>query len=247
MNARCRAGVTSRWWFSGSAAVVVHGMVAFALPDTPPRQALSSAEPVSFSLTSDGAHSLAVAGRTDSQAVVGRADSKVAAASRHASKRTRARPATAQTTDGASQAPSSATSQAASVSATEPRPAARDTAAESAGELASSAHGKGVGDASPGLGGGVVRGPGLLPVASPCRGFFPLGATADHGEVQIDVHVDASGRAHFHRLLAETPRGQGFGSAAAACAAALRFAPARNHAGIAIAGNAKLELRFDRS
>jgi hypothetical protein len=103
-----------------------------------------------------------------------------------------------------------------------------------------------LGAGSGGLG-GIVRGPGLLPVPSPCRRYFPVSAKANHGEVQIDVHVDPSGRARFRRLLAETPRGQGFGSAAAACAQALRFAPARNGAGMAIAGSAKLELRFDRS
>ncbi|MET0340992.1 MAG: hypothetical protein ABW252_08315 [Polyangiales bacterium] len=65
--------------------------------------------------------------------------------------------------------------------------------------------------------------------------------------MRIDVEVDALGHARLSRLLHESPRGQGFDGAARACAAALRFAPAVDAHGVAVAGQAKLELRFDRS
>lgn len=94
---------------------------------------------------------------------------------------------------------------------------------------------------------GLRHGPGLLTASSPCRGFFPAQATVTSGAVQISVHVDATGHATLSRLLMELPLGQGFGPAARACAAALRFAPAVNREGIAVAGEARLELRFSRS
>jgi hypothetical protein len=95
--------------------------------------------------------------------------------------------------------------------------------------------------------GAAVRGPGLLTLPSPCRGFFPAAAQVDRGAVQISVHVDETGRARLHRLLMEMPRDQGFAAAAHACTKALRFAPAINSQGIAVAGEAKLELTFHRS
>jgi hypothetical protein len=48
-------------------------------------------------------------------------------------------------------------------------------------------------------------------------------------------------------VLTELPGGQDFGSAARACAAALRFAPALDGLGIAVPGDARLELSFHRS
>jgi hypothetical protein len=93
---------------------------------------------------------------------------------------------------------------------------------------------------------GLLRGPGLLG-ASPCRGYFPAQATAARGAVQIEVRVDETGHAVLSRLLRELPQGQGFGPAAHACAAALRFVPAVNRDGAAVAGEAKLELTFSRS
>jgi len=92
-----------------------------------------------------------------------------------------------------------------------------------------------------------MRGPGLLATSSPCRGYFPARATADHGTVRIQVRVDASGHAQQSYLLLESPLAQGFGAAARACAAALRFSPAIDARGIAITGETKLELLFDRS
>lgn len=91
------------------------------------------------------------------------------------------------------------------------------------------------------------RGPGLLSVHNPCGGYFPASATVDHARVQVHVRVDQAGRPSVTRVLTELPGGQTFGSAARACAAALRFAPAVDGLGLPVPGDAKLELSFHRS
>ena len=91
------------------------------------------------------------------------------------------------------------------------------------------------------------RGPGLLAVQNPCGGYFPASATVDHARVRVHVRVDQAGRASVTRVLTELPGGQDFGSAARACAAALRFAPAVDGVGLPVPGDAKLELSFHRS
>lgn len=98
-----------------------------------------------------------------------------------------------------------------------------------------------------GRAGGLPHGPSLLASQDPCRGFFPAAARVDHAAVRIRVEVDAAGHTRASHVLAESPGGQQFRSAARACAAALRFAPAADLDGSPIAGVAKLELRFDRS
>jgi hypothetical protein len=91
-----------------------------------------------------------------------------------------------------------------------------------------------------------TRGPALLAHGSPCAGYFPAQAQTAQGEVQIAVEVDPQGRARASAVLVEQPYGQGFGSAARACAARLKFAPAVDAAGSVVAGQAKLKLRFLR-
>ncbi|HEX6242349.1 MAG TPA: hypothetical protein VFZ61_15665, partial [Polyangiales bacterium] len=90
------------------------------------------------------------------------------------------------------------------------------------------------------------RGPALLALDNPCGTFFPAGARADLGEVQIDVEVDATGHAHASSVLLELPLGQGFANAAHACARQLHFTPALGQNGAPTAGHAKLKLRFKR-
>jgi hypothetical protein len=97
-----------------------------------------------------------------------------------------------------------------------------------------------------GAAGGAAHGPGLLAFDSPCAGYFPAHANADHGEVQLSVDVDARGQARASTVLIEQPLHQGFGSAARACARQLHFAPAITDSGAAVPGHAKLKLRFDR-
>ena len=93
----------------------------------------------------------------------------------------------------------------------------------------------------------AVRRPALLTVAAPCRGYFPARAAAKQGVVRISVRVDANGHSELSRVLIESPSSQGFGTAALACAAALRFSPAVDGEGAAVPGEAKLELLFERS
>lgn len=120
------------------------------------------------------------------------------------------------------------------------------SAAASAGS-ASLGHG-GLGHGEPGAAGaGLMRGPGLIAYGSPCRQYFPAQARADVGEVQIEVTVDEGGHARASNVLAEMPKGHGFGRAASACADHLRFNPALNRDGARVAGRAKLLLRFRRT
>jgi TonB family protein len=91
------------------------------------------------------------------------------------------------------------------------------------------------------------RPPLLASSAAPCRGYFPVRAAAKHGVVRIHVRVDATGRAQLSHVLIEAPSSQGFGAAAAACAARLRFSPAIDGDGAAVPSEAKLELLFERS
>jgi hypothetical protein len=92
-----------------------------------------------------------------------------------------------------------------------------------------------------------AHGPGLLTTNSPCAGYFPHGARAKYGEVQLTVEVDEQGRARASAIVVEAPLGQGFGSAARSCAERLRFSPAVDAAGTPVYGHAKLKLRFDRA
>lgn len=91
----------------------------------------------------------------------------------------------------------------------------------------------------------LVHGP-ILRAATGCAGYFPADARAGHGEVEIDVTVDARGHARASQVLNEQPWGQGFGVAARGCVRTLSFAPAVDRSGAAISGHAKLRLRFDR-
>jgi outer membrane biosynthesis protein TonB len=81
----------------------------------------------------------------------------------------------------------------------------------------------------------------------PCAGYFPGAATADVGEVQVDIVVDASGHAARSSVLIERPSGQGFAQAAQACAPRLLFAPAHDGTGAAVPARAKLKLVFKRA
>lgn len=120
---------------------------------------------------------------------------------------------------------------------------------------APSANGSGVGAgddggaASSGQGSGRAgnaHGPGLLAYGNPCAGFFPSDARADHGEVQLSVDVDTEGHPRASTVVIERPRGEGFGSAARACAQRLHFVPAVDQAGAPMRSHTKLRLRFDR-
>lgn len=107
--------------------------------------------------------------------------------------------------------------------------------------------GQGSAASGPTPGSGATDGPRLLTSANPCAGFFPAGAHVAHGRVQVHVEVGADGHAASTRVLAEEPRGEGFGGAARACADRLRFTPAHTSQGTPVGGHARLLLSFHRS
>ena len=100
-------------------------------------------------------------------------------------------------------------------------------------------------------GGGPSRGTGTRPRlvlgGDPCASYFPVSAGVDDGDVWVRIRVDAAGHADQARVLAESPRGHGFGPAARACVDRLRFRPASDPHGLAVAGEATLALHFHRS
>jgi protein TonB len=141
-----------------------------------------------------------------------------------------------------------------------PSPLGAEPPTDVAGELASSGAAPwGVGAAAAMAGGGGSGGadaavpdkpsfpPGLMAVGNPCRGFYPAAADVDHGEVRVVVRVGRDGTTRGSDVVEEVPSRQGFGPAARACVARLRFRPARDAGGDAIPGQALLALSFDRS
>jgi hypothetical protein len=253
-----------RWCLSGIATLVAHGVVMFALPDASPLHAAHQTheESVWFALV-------------ETAEVGDNADERGGVAAAAKPRERVAKPTSARTSSQrrAAKTRLSEPDDAPLLSATAPganaleggefaahHAAAQEPAKELTERLASAAEGVATTGADAGngrsagthglaTGGGVLggHGPGLLAVPNACRGFFPAGAKVDHGEVRITVQVDAAGRPRASRLLTEMPLGQGFGRAAQACAAALRFTPAVDGQGSAIVADTKLELRFDRS
>lgn len=251
------------WWLSGFATLVAHGAVMFALPDASPTRAPQRAheESIWFTLLEGTPAAQSAAGEIDAE----RAATPFALTqSKPAARKPRAKRSEATRAPTSSAAPSTAPRDggefaAAGAPELSPAPDALERADDVAQGVApagseSSASNPFAG-ANTGAGHGVhaghgqraAHGPGLLAVPNACRGFFPAAAKVDHGEVRITVEVDTSGRARASRLLTEMPHGQGFGRAAQACAAALRFTPAVDMDGSAIVADTKLELRFDRS
>jgi hypothetical protein len=91
-----------------------------------------------------------------------------------------------------------------------------------------------------------VRAPRLLTKKNLCAGYFPAVATVAQGQVELMIEVDAQGSAHGGQVLFELPRGQGFESAAKACASHLHFAPALDTQGGPVGGHARIGLHFVR-
>ena len=85
-----------------------------------------------------------------------------------------------------------------------------------------------------------------LPGSDPCRGFFPVSAQDDAGDVAVMVTIAKSGRVSNTQLLSESPRGQGFGAAARTCLASQSFIPALDREGNAAATAIRVNLRFSR-
>jgi hypothetical protein len=119
-------------------------------------------------------------------------------------------------------------------------------AAAAAGQGTAGSGQQGQGEAAAPPAGSPLYGPGLLSRGDPCLGYFPTSAEVASGVVRVLVAVDEGGHARAKDVLLELPVGEGFGDAARACASRLRFSPARDGRGVAVPGQAKLELRFQR-
>lgn len=110
--------------------------------------------------------------------------------------------------------------------------------------------GVGAGTGSGGAGGSASHGAApahLLPASDRCADLFPYAASSDTGTVAVSLEVASSGQPASPRIVDETPRGQGFGIAASHCIRRLRFAPAVDDRGRAVASRSVVRLRFARS
>ncbi len=253
------ADAPSRWLFSGVAALAAHGVLLLGSPDAG-RARIEAPEPVYVSIemgVQDGATAGSSAGSPAPESVAAVAPRR----------RSIARPRTSASAHVASEerrvAPTEPPAElradvGADVGANDVEAVASAVGAEGDSEGGSNSGlglgtgsgtgaGVGVGSGSGGGHGAVVTRPALIASRNPCDGFFPTSAHVDHGSVQIQVRVDEQGHVSVSEIMVEAPLGHDFGRAARACASALRFAPARDALGAAVAGEAKLELTFHRS
>ena len=79
-----------------------------------------------------------------------------------------------------------------------------------------------------------------------CRGYFPARAASDHGNVSLVATLFPNGKVARLELEAETPAGEGFGSAARACLTAGEFEPALDEHGAPTAARTRVVVRFAR-
>jgi hypothetical protein len=79
-----------------------------------------------------------------------------------------------------------------------------------------------------------------------CKGFFPSTAEDDVASVSLMIVVQPTGKVSSASVVAETPRGQGFGGAARVCLLANAFTPPLDKAGRAVATSTKVTVRFSR-
>jgi hypothetical protein len=82
--------------------------------------------------------------------------------------------------------------------------------------------------------------------ADPCRGFFPAQAQDDVATALVRVVVSREGIANSVSVISESPRGQGFGSAARTCMLEQRFSPALDRKGNPAATAVNVNVRFSR-
>jgi protein TonB len=253
------ADAPSRWWLSSVAALAAHGAVLLGMPDAPAAR-IEQPAPLWMSLvtheqsgtTAEASGGTAVATAT-SVTTARPTPTRRRAAVAHAR--------TSVSTHVPTSEPASVAAESFEVASKLSEAETSETALEGGAERGEGAGGSagsgsgagtGAGGVGAGLGAGNAMGlpstrPALIASHNPCLGFFPAGAHVDHGSVQIQVRVDETGHARMSEVVVEAPAGHDFGRAARACASALRFAPARNSLGMAVAGDAKLELHFHRS
>jgi hypothetical protein len=91
----------------------------------------------------------------------------------------------------------------------------------------------------------LSRSPGLAE-PDPCRGRFPVGATANSARVVVSVVVGPDGRASSASVVSEDPPSEGFGAAARACLLDQRFSPGLARDGRAVTAGARVRVQFAR-
>jgi hypothetical protein len=92
-----------------------------------------------------------------------------------------------------------------------------------------------------------ARGPRLVAIPDACRGLFPSRAEHNAGTVTLALRVGSSGVPVATRIVHEDPLGEGFARAAHSCVPRLRFEPAADALGRAIASASVVRLRFVRA
>jgi protein TonB len=133
-----------------------------------------------------------------------------------------------------------------------------------AGASANGASGGTGGAAAKAEGGGSAAAPGSTPAAETitpaanlsqlpklteadaCKGFFPSEAADDAAIVTLVVVVKTSGAVSSASIVAESPKGEGFGNAARACLLSKRFTPGLDKSGAATLSSATLNVHFTR-
>lgn len=258
--AQTRTGHTA-WFMYGIAALGAHGLLLLSVPSTPVETVIAAASTVVWEAETWELQAPApeVASAPEPAAIVqAREETNTQPAPAAKSRASRA----AKTVQrSAAPTPPGATADA-SPSGSEAQPRADLASPEHVAGLGAQAANEGRGAASADAGangtggtaaangqgaGALLRAPRLLATRDPCAGFFPGTAEASRGQVQLSVDVDAQGRPHPTQTLLELPRGQGFESAAKACAAHLHFAPALDAQGHPVSARARIALRFERS
>ena len=256
MRATFRFQGLSKASFFGVTSAAVHGVAALAFTSLPPTTvpAASTAPLVWMATSVEGAgHDERGAAGPVSTSLAPRASVRAHAPRKRVKREAAPAPEAAETAS-IEHLPSTE-GDVASAQASASAPAAEstgDAATEEGGGGGGGGSGAGVGTAGTGGEGGVgkghglAHGPGLIARSVPCKGYFPAQARADEGEVRIEVTVDERGHTRATTVLAEMPKGNGFGVAASACANHLHFDPAIDNSGSRVAGRAKLLLRFRR-
>lgn len=85
-----------------------------------------------------------------------------------------------------------------------------------------------------------------LDVPDACKGWFPSSAEDDHALVTLRVIVRANGSVQSANVVAENPKGQGFGAAARTCLLARTFTPGLDEAGNPAMAQTTVNVRFSR-
>ena len=80
----------------------------------------------------------------------------------------------------------------------------------------------------------------------PCRGYFPRNALSDVATATVRVVIGKRGNVSSASVVSETPRGQGFGSAARTCMLEQVFSPALDRAGAPAATALNVNVKFTR-